>query len=102
MDERAEYHVFPLIFLSHVFENFHWKLIVVSEKLCYEEKYMDKPGGNASFRQICFCLISSKKFIENSSVFYKISVTEKIIWMGEGDITFFRRYFLSHITANFI
>ena len=50
---------------------------------------MDKTGGIAIFRQICFCLILQKNFIENFSVFQKNSVSEKILCMREGGFAFF-------------
>ena len=76
------------LLLSIPFVSHHRKLSLGTlrgfRKILVWKKYMDKTGGIANFRQVCFCPIFPKKIIEKSSVFQKHSVSEKIPWMREG------------------
>ena len=57
--------------------------------------------GISGFSVDFYRLTVPQTFFGNTSVFPKLSGSEKFIWMREGDITFFSRKVLNHSTGEF-
>ena len=61
------------------------------QKTSGSEKNLWIRGGYHFFCSLFFRLTFTKIFFGNSSVLQIISGSKKIVWMGEGDLTFFFR-----------
>ena len=100
MDERGGYQVFRLIFLSHITESFLWVQFHFSQT-SGSENISWILGGYRVLPSKPSGLTIAKTLLGSLSVFQKLSVREKFLWMGEGDITFFSRKVLNHSTGEF-
>ena len=87
-------------FLSHILENFHWKLFRVSKKFWQRWKFvLMREWDITFFLAIRFRLTLSKTFLGNSSVFQKNSGSDKNLYgWGSGISRFSVENFLSYIT----
>ena len=90
------------IFLHDGFKIFLWELFVAPENFWQRNQIMDARWitGFSFEISLSHC---SESFIGNFLLFQKVSGRENFLWkrVGSGDITFPRRFLLSHITKKF-
>ena len=75
------------VFLSHIFEKFHWNLFDVSKKFWQRNQFLDA-RGISRFSAEHFCLALPNFFSGNSSWFQKKMVSEEIYGQDRGHRNF--------------